>query len=126
MLKPTENNIQDLLPLRPAVLCLLGALAQGHHHGYAIMKAVEETSRGSVRIGPGTLYGALQRLTRSGLVEEVDDRPATGDDPRRRYYRLTGFGQEVLSAEAERLRVLLGDPRLSADDLVSGRTESAS
>ena len=121
-----ESNVTEFLPLRPSVLCLLGALAQGHQHGYAIMKAVEETSRGSVRIGPGTLYGALQRLTRSGLVEEVEERPQTGDDPRRRYYCLTDFGQTVLSAEAERLRVLLGDPRLSVEDLVPARTESTS
>jgi DNA-binding PadR family transcriptional regulator len=57
-----------------------------------------------VRLGPGTLYGAIKRLKEGGVIEESGGSSDTeADDERRRYYRLTGFGGEVLSAEVERL-----------------------
>src|ERR671916_503515 len=61
---------------------------------------------GKDRLGPGTLYGAIKRLKEGGVIEESGERPDPGeapDDERRRYYRLTGFGGEVLAAEVERL-----------------------
>ena len=110
MPRETHKPVADFLPLRPTVLCVLRAVAQGHRHGYAIMRAVEETSAGAVRMGPGTLYGCLQRLCAAELARETDERPEADDDPRRRYYRLTPLGQAVLDAEMERLRVLIGEP----------------
>jgi DNA-binding PadR family transcriptional regulator len=91
-------------PLTPAVFHILLALADGGKHGYAIMKQVEADSKGKVRMGPGTLYGSLQRMTLTGLVEEIEDR----DDERRRFYRLTKNGQQSLAAELSRLEQVLG------------------
>jgi DNA-binding PadR family transcriptional regulator len=96
----------DLLPLTPVALNVLLALADGERHGYGIMLEVRERTGGRVRLGPGTLYGAIKRLKEGGVIEESGERPdpAEGaDDERRRYYRLTGFGGEVLAAEVERL-----------------------
>jgi DNA-binding PadR family transcriptional regulator len=86
-------------PLSPAVFAILLSLAGGDKHGYAMMKDARSPEGGGVNMGPGTLYGSLERMTRDGLVEESD----LQDDERRRYYRLTGRGQTVLAAELERL-----------------------
>ena len=70
-------------------LLVMGSLAGGPKHGYAMVQDVEETA--GVRLGPGTLYGAIARLEARGLIEALDD-----GDSRRRPYRLTGRGVEVL------------------------------
>ena len=94
----------DVLPLTPVALNVLLALADGERHGYGIMLEVRERTGGRVRLGPGTLYGAVKRLKEGGVIEESGERPdPESDDERRRYYRLTGFGREVLAAEVERL-----------------------
>ena len=96
----------DLLPLTPVALNILLALADGERHGYGIMLEVRERTGGRVRLGPGTLYGAIKRLKEGGVIEESGQRPEA-DDERRRYYRLSGFGAEVLAAEVERLDALV-------------------
>ena len=103
---------RDLLPLTPAVLHILLALADKERHGYGIMKEVEERTGGEVRLGPGTLYGAIKRMLADGLVEESVERPDPElDDQRRRYYRITGFGRRVVGAEIERLARLVSAAR---------------
>ena len=98
----------DLIPLTPPVFHILLALAEGERHGYAIMQEAQDRSGGLVRLGPGTLYGAIKRLLAQGVLEESEERPAPdADDSRRRYYRLTGFGRSVLAAEADRLAGLV-------------------
>jgi DNA-binding PadR family transcriptional regulator len=95
-------------PLQPAAFHILLALAAGERHGYALMRDVEELSDGALRIGPGTLYGSIKRLLAAGLIAEADERPDPQlDDQRRRYYRLTADGQQVLTAEAQRLARLV-------------------
>jgi len=97
------------LPLTPAVFNILMSLADGEKHGYAIMLEVEEATEGRVRMGPGTLYGSLDRMVKAGHITESDRRPAAGeDDQRRRYYRLTPRGRDVLQAEASRLARAVG------------------
>ena len=88
------------LPLSPATFQILLALTDAELHGYAIMKAV--------RRGPGTLYTALKRLLKAGLVEECGERadPERGDE-RRRYYRLSELGLSVARAEARRLDAIV-------------------
>jgi DNA-binding PadR family transcriptional regulator len=99
---------ESFLPLTPAVMHILLALADGEKHGYAIMQAVDSFTGESGSMGPGTLYGTIKRLLASGLVEESDDRPDPSlDDERRRYYRLSGLGDRVLAAEVNRLETLL-------------------
>ena len=98
----------EFLPLTPAVFHILLALADAERHGYGIIKEVEARTDGSVRLGPGTLYGSIKRMSDEGMIEESDERPdPEADDERRRYYRLTGFGRRVAVAEAERLSGLV-------------------
>lgn len=95
---------EDLLPMTPAMFNILLALADGEKHGYAMMLEVEANTGGSIKMGPGTLYGSIKRMLASGLIEESDERPDPAlDDERRRYYRLSGLGQRALHLEAERL-----------------------
>jgi len=92
------------LPLTPATFQILLALVDRERHGYAIMREVTERSGGSVRLGPGTLYGSLKRLLEGGLIEEGGERADPDlDDERRRYYRITEFGLAVARAEARRM-----------------------
>lgn len=99
----TQRDPSAHLPLTPAVLHILLALAGGERHGYAIAGEVGETTSGSIRMGPGTLYGSIQRMLAAGLIEEVAAKRVRGDDERRRYYRLTPFGRRVLELEVQRL-----------------------
>jgi DNA-binding PadR family transcriptional regulator len=103
---------RDLLPLRPAVLHILLALADEERHGYGIMREIEGRTGGQTRLGPGTLYGSIKRMLADGLIEESDERPDPAmDDQRRRYYRITDFGRRVAGAEAERLSSLVETAR---------------
>jgi len=83
------------LPLTPAVFAILLALADGEKHGYAIMLE----ARQHTPMGPGTLYGSLDRLLAAGMVAET----GLTDDERRRYYRITALGSTSLAAETARL-----------------------
>ena len=93
-------------PLTPAVVHVLLALSRGERHGYAIVKEVLRLTDNRLRLGPGTLYGTLQRLMESGWVEESAG-PARVVDERRRHYRLTRNGRDALGAEVERLDALV-------------------
>jgi DNA-binding PadR family transcriptional regulator len=94
---------EKLLPLTPAVFHVLLALAGGERHGYAIMQEVVESTEGRIKMGPGTLYGTIKRLLEARLIEESAERPDPRlDNERRRYYRLTAVGEQVLKAEARR------------------------
>jgi len=115
---------ESLLPLPDAELEILLALVDGEAHGYAMMRAVEQRSGGHTRLGPGTLYAALKRLLAARLIEESGERrDPERDDARRRYYRLSDFGSQVLSAELDRLSALVrhGRRRLRLSPL-GGRT----
>lgn len=90
------------LPLSPAVFSILLALADGEKHGYAIMKESAAQSPPS-KMGPGTLYGSLDRMITANLIEET----GATDHQRRRYYRITRSGSEALAAEANRLKSAL-------------------
>ncbi|HSB17425.1 MAG TPA: PadR family transcriptional regulator, partial [Bryobacteraceae bacterium] len=85
---PGRNEIESLLPLAPVVFEILLALADGERHGYAIKREVARRTDGKVKLGPGTLYGAIKRVLSQGLIEESDTRPDPHlDDERRHYYR---------------------------------------
>jgi len=90
-------------------LYILVSLSGGPRHGYAIMTDVEEMS-GSP-LGPGTLYGALARLERRGLIEALEP------EDRRRPYRLTALGATTLRAQLAHLQGFLrtGLERLGGD-----------
>lgn len=106
-----KQDPSQFLPLSAAALHILLALAAGELHGYAIMQEVSRQSDDQYKLGPGTLYDNLQRLTAQGLVEEAGPRE-NDDDPRRRYYRLGSLGRGVLRAEIERLEGLIREAKL--------------
>jgi DNA-binding PadR family transcriptional regulator len=95
---PNFETLADLLPLSPVVFFVLFALGDGEKHGYAIMQEVAVLSDRKLRLGPATLYTTIQRLVDQLLIEETD----TDAGGRRRYYRLTQSGQQLLTAELER------------------------
>jgi DNA-binding PadR family transcriptional regulator len=102
------KNREPYQPLTPAVFHILLALADGEKHGYAIMKDIETQTSGHMKMGPGTLYGTIKRMLAAGLIEETGQRPDPAlDDERRRYYRLSGVGQNVVGAESQRLAALV-------------------
>ena len=98
---------EQMLPLTPLSFHILLALADADRHGYGIIKEVRERTNGEMNPGAGTLYAAVQRMLDDDLIAESDDRPAVGDDERRRYYRLTEIGRQVARAEALRLARLI-------------------
>ena len=102
----TARELHDLLPLPRESFQILVSLAEGDRHGYAILQEVTERTAGRQKLSPSTLYTTIRRLLDQGLIEESAG-PATQNDERRRYYRLTGAGREVARAEARRLEQLL-------------------
>jgi DNA-binding PadR family transcriptional regulator len=104
----SASDTQKFLPLKPQWFHIMLSLAGGEQHGYRIMQDVLNRTTGKVRLWPATLYGSIKRLIAADLIEESDERPAPElDDARRRYYRLTALGQQVLDAECERLQELV-------------------
>ena len=97
-------DLDRLLPLTPTVFHVLVTLAGGPKHGYAVAQEVEDLTGGRIVMGPGTLYGSLQRMQQAGLIEEAEN-PGEGGlhAERRRYYRMTATGAAALRSESERL-----------------------
>jgi DNA-binding PadR family transcriptional regulator len=95
------------LPLRPVEFQVLASLATSPHHGYAILQEIE--AREGARAVPGlaTLYRAIARLEKEGLIARVAEDLPSSEDDRRRIYRLTALGLEVVTAEALRLGPLV-------------------
>ncbi len=96
-------------PLSPSEFGILLALADDERHGYGILQEIARQSAGAVRLGPGTLYGAIKRLLAAGWIQRADERSRPPDDDPRRscYYRLTSSGRDVAAREAERLANLV-------------------
>lgn len=104
----TESGIESFLPLKPQWFHIMLSLAGEEQHGYGIMQEVLQRTTGKVRLWPATLYGSIKRLIEANLIEESTARPAPEfDDARRRYYRLTPLGRNVLNAECDRLQELV-------------------
>jgi DNA-binding PadR family transcriptional regulator len=105
--------------LSAAMFHILLSLAEGDRHGYALKREIVARTGGKVKLGPGVLYGSINRLLEQGLIEESGDRPDPHlDDERRRYYRITPAGRKAARAETSRLSELvkfaaarLGAPR---------------
>ena len=101
---PRVTDVNPSSPLTQAGFLVLLALASGEAHGYAVMRFVEETTGGRVRLPPGTLYRTISRLLADGLVDEVEGQdPDAPHDARRRYYRLSEDGRSAAEAEADLL-----------------------
>ena len=99
-----EDRLDEVLPLSPTVFHMLVAMTEGPSHGYAIAQEVERLSEGRLVLGPGTLYGSLQRMVASALIEETENPGEEGvHADRRRYYRMTPLGRAAVRAESARL-----------------------
>lgn len=94
--------------LPPATFHILLSLAGEERHGYAIIKDVEASTNGDLRLSPGTLYRSIQRMLEDGLIVESGRRPARAlDDERRRYYRITPVGIAAARTELRRLAEMI-------------------
>lgn len=108
-------HIADFLPLHPNDFHILLSLTDEERYGYSIVKEIEEETGGLIQMEPGNLYRSMRRLLRDDLVAESDRKPKSGkEDERRRYYRLTPLGRQVVVAEAARLRATLAGARSRA------------
>ena len=111
---PDSSSIDALLPLPPATFHILMAVAGEDRHGYAIIQEISARTNGALRMSAGTLYRSIQRMIEQDLIVEVHERPAPElDDERRRYYRITKFGEAVARAETRRLQGLVRLARAS-------------
>ena len=106
------RSVDHLLPLKPKVLHILLALADGQRHGSSIMQEVAARTGGQVRVWPAAMYGTLRELEDLDLIAESEKRPSD-DDGRRRYFALTPLGKRVLSAEVRRLEAIVAHARAS-------------
>jgi len=96
----TRDEIEKYLPLTEATCYILLSLVEPLH-GYVLMQKVETMSQGTVKIGPGTLYGAFTVLEKEGLIVKVDERD------RRKSYLLTAKGRAVLLEQVRRSEILV-------------------
>jgi len=94
-----RDAISKYLPLSESTYYILLALIEPMH-GYGVMQKVENLSEGTVKIGPGTLYGAFQSLEKEALIVKVSE------EERRKIYTLTDRGREVLKEQARRLAIM--------------------
>lgn len=94
-----RDDLKRYLPLTEPTYYIMLALSRPLH-GYAVMQRVAELSRGSVSVGPGTLYGAFVTIEKQRLIKKV------GEEGRRKIYTLTALGNKVLAAHAGRLRTM--------------------
>lgn len=74
------------------LLCL-----RRENHGYGILQQTQQMTGGEIRLSPGTLYGSLSKMEKDGLIEFVRE------EEKRRLYRLTGLGEELLELEKKRI-----------------------
>jgi len=99
-----DTDSRQHLPLAPHDFEILLSLSRGALHGYAAIADIRERTAGDIVLGTSTLYAAIRRLRRGGLIDEDGDRRAASNGPPRRYWRITTLGSEVVRLEAERLR----------------------
>ncbi|MGD2123875.1 MAG: helix-turn-helix transcriptional regulator [Gemmatimonadota bacterium] len=98
----SSKSRKPKIRMTPTYFHILLSLVDEKKHGYSLMQEIDQRTNGSLRLRPGSLYWSLNRLLEAGLIEEVDS-PGNPDqtDERRRYYRLTEAGVDLLTREAE-------------------------
>lgn len=106
-----QRDIDQHLPLTEATFYILLTLVSANH-GYAVMQQAEEISQGTVRLAPGTLYGAFTSLEKSQLISLV------GTDGQRKIYQITELGKAVLREQIHRFQIML-ESAVSSRDLWS-------
>lgn len=116
-----KDRAQKFLPLTEATYYILISLVESRH-GYGIMQNAATLSEGRVKLGPGTLYGAITNLLKQGLIERAGEKDLEGE--RRKFYALTSLGMAVIVAECERLESLIRSGREAAEKILAAYKES--
>lgn len=107
-----ETKVKKYIPLTEATYYILISLIKPLH-GYGIMQNVTEMSKGTVNLGPGTLYGALNKLEKEGLIIKVE----SNSNERRKSYIITEFGKRIVKLEFERLKSLVNASKNIIDEI---------
>ncbi|MFC1993431.1 PadR family transcriptional regulator [Chloroflexota bacterium] len=94
-----RDDTNKYLPLTESTYYIMLTLIEPLH-GYAVMQKIEEISKGTVKVGPGTLYGAFTSLEKEGLIVKVKE------ENRRKSYVLTPKGKRVLMNQIKRLEIM--------------------
>ena len=94
-----QDDTNKYLPLTESTYYIMLTLIEPLH-GYAAMQKIEEISKGTVKVGPGTLYGAFTSLEKEGLIVKVKE------ENRRKSYVLTPKGKKVLMNQIKRLEIM--------------------
>ena len=97
-----KEKAKKYLPLTEATYYIMLSLIEPLH-GYGIMQKVDEMTEGNVKLGPGTLYGAISKLLKQEVIIEVEDLKG---DARRKTYKLTSFGRIIVNLEHKRIHML--------------------
>ena len=107
------NNPKDFSPLSSTAVHVLMVLSDRSHHGYDILKEIQQTTGAKARLSTGTLYNAIHRLLKARLIMVVvnkelqsngtSDKNKTDGPQFSRYYQITGLGQRTLEAELRRM-----------------------
>lgn len=109
MVKKTQEDsiLDDFGRFSEPALLILVSLAEGEKHGYSMTEDIAAIA--GVRLGPGTLYGALSRMEARGLIEPLASRD------RRNPYRLTSVGERALRARLAAMHAItrIGQRRLA-------------
>lgn len=114
----TDKELNKYLPLTEATCYILLALIEPLH-GYGVMQKIEQLSKGTVKVGPGTLYGAFSTLERDGIIIKV------GEEERRKTYTLTQKGKLILQEYLRRVEILVGNAKLLKEEDSNGKTNDA-
>lgn len=101
------TNIAKYLPLTESTAYILLAFSEPLH-GYGVMQKIESLSEGTVKVGPGTLYGAISTLEGEGLIFKV------GEAERRKTYTLTESGKQVLKEHIRRTEILVKNGEIAS------------
>lgn len=108
----SQDDLKKYLPLTEATYYIMVTLDEPMH-GYAVMQKVERISEGTVRVGPGTLYGVFTTLEKEGLIVKVKE------EDRRKSYTLTPRGRYVLLSQIKRLEIMSRNGLAVSDRLSS-------
>lgn len=101
-------------PLTESYYYILLCLFEGPSHGYGIMQKTLSLSNNRVKIGSGTMYGAVSNMMKKGWIQET--KSVSPEDDRKRLYELTMNGREVLVGEVNRLQELVASAKLVMED----------
>ena len=100
---------ESFLPLHPLEFRILMILLEAPSHGYAVVQEIEASGEAPGKIYPANLYRRIRDLLARGLIQEVSPTQVASPDARRRYFRPTSLGGEVVRAETRRLQALLSE-----------------